>query len=120
MRFAQFEMSKADRAVMAQFPSTRAALAVFSQACTRGAHGVVADFAAGGRPWGFAVEEITVPVRCWHATDDRIVPPRHTDELVRRIPGARLSQWDGEGHLAIIDHAGEILDDLIETARGRR
>ncbi len=115
--FAQIEMSAADRAVMAQFPNARAALAVFSQSCRHGAGGVVDDYAVLGRPWGFAVEAISVPVHCWHATTDNIVPLRHTDELARRIPGARVSHWDGESHLAIIDHVGEVFDALLDTVR---
>jgi pimeloyl-ACP methyl ester carboxylesterase len=113
LRFAQIEMSAADRVVMAKFPSARAALAMFTQSCRHGATGVVDDYAALGRPWGFPVEQISVPVRCWHASADRIVPIRHSDELVRRIPGAQLSRWGDEGHLAIIDHVGEVLDALM-------
>jgi pimeloyl-ACP methyl ester carboxylesterase len=116
LRFAQIEMSVPDRAVMAEFPSARAALAVFTQSCRRGTRGVVDDYAALGRAWGFAVEDISVPVHCWHATTDPVVPLRHTNELVRRIPGARFSHWDDEGHLAIIGHAGEVLDALMELA----
>jgi pimeloyl-ACP methyl ester carboxylesterase len=114
LRFAQIEMSKADRAVMVGFPSARAALAVFTESCRRGAAGVVDDYAALGRPWGFAVEEIAVPVRCWHASTDRIVPIRHSEELVRRVPGAQLSRWDDGDHLAIVDNVGEVLDALTE------
>ena len=109
-------MSAADRAVMAEFPSARATLAVFTQSVRRSAAGVVDDYAALGRPWGFPVEEISIPIHCWHATTDPIVPLRHSDELVRRIPGARLSRWVGEGHLAIVEHVGEVLDALAETA----
>jgi pimeloyl-ACP methyl ester carboxylesterase len=112
LRFAQIEMSTADRAVMASFPSARAALAVFTESCRRGAAGVVDDYAALGRPWGFPVEEISVPVRCWHASTDRVVPIRHSEELSRRIPGAQFSRWDDGGHLAIVDHVGEVLDAL--------
>jgi len=117
LRFAQIEMSAPDRAVMAEFPSARAALAVFTQSCRHGGAGVVDDYAALGRPWGFPVEKITVPVHCWHATSDNIVPLRHTDELVRRIPGAQRTLWEGESHLAIVDHVGEVLDALLEVAR---
>ena len=113
LRFAQIEMSASDRAIMAKFPSARAALAVFTQSCPRGTAGVVDDYAALGRRWGFRVEKIAVPVHCWHATADPIVPLRHTEELVRRIPGARLSLWEREGHLAIVEHIGEVLDALI-------
>ena len=103
---------------MAKFPSARAALAAFTQSCKRGARGVVDDYVALARPWGFPVEKIAVPVHIFHATTDRIVPMRHSDELARRIPGARFSKWDGEGHLAIIEHVGEVLDVLKETTRG--
>jgi pimeloyl-ACP methyl ester carboxylesterase len=112
LRFAKFEMSRADEAVIAQFPSARAALAVFSQSCRRGARGVVDDYAALARPWGFAVEEISVPVHCWHATTDPIVPLAHSEELVRRLPHGQLSEWPDEGHLAIVDHIGDVLDAL--------
>jgi pimeloyl-ACP methyl ester carboxylesterase len=110
--FAQLEMSQADHAVMAEFPSARAALAVFTGSCRHGAGGVVDDYAALGRSWAFAVEEITVPIGCWHATTDPIVPLAHSEELVRRVPGAALTRWDGEGHLAIVGHVGEVFDGL--------
>ncbi len=111
--FGQLEMSTPDRMVMAEFPSARAALAVFTQSCAHGSSGVVDDYAALGRPWGFPVEEIAVPVCCWHATTDEIVPVHHTVELARRIPGATVLQWPDEGHLAIVDHVGEVLDALV-------
>jgi pimeloyl-ACP methyl ester carboxylesterase len=115
LRFAEFEMTPADRAVMAEFPTARAALSVFTQSCRRGAAGLVDDYAALGRSWGFPVERISVPVHCWHATADHVVPLHHSDELVRRVPGATLSLWEGEGHLAIIDHVGEVLDALTDS-----
>jgi len=118
-RFAQVEMIDADRAVMAKFPSARAALAVFSQSCLHGAGGVVDDYAILGRPWGFAVEEITVPIHCWHATADKVVPIHHTHELVHRIPGAQLTSWVDEGHLAIVDRVGEVFDTLAQYAPPR-
>jgi len=114
IRVAQVEMSAADRAVMAKFPSARAALAVFSQSCRPGARGVVDDYAILGRPWGFSVEDIAVPIHCWHATADKVVPIRHTEELGSRIPGARLTSWADEGHLAIVDRVGEVFDALLQ------
>jgi pimeloyl-ACP methyl ester carboxylesterase len=112
-RFLESDLTPADRAVMAEFPSPRAALAVFVQSCRQGAQGIVDDYGALGRPWGFAVEHITVPIHCWHATDDQIVPIHHTDELLRRIPGAGLTRWAGEGHLAIVHRIGEVFDALL-------
>jgi pimeloyl-ACP methyl ester carboxylesterase len=119
-RVAQMEMIAADRAVMAEFPTARSALAVFTQSCRPGARGVVDDYAILGRPWGFAIEEIAAPVHCWHATADKVVPLHHTQELVRRIPGAQLTQWPDEGHLAIVGRIGEVFDALLPHAPGAR
>jgi pimeloyl-ACP methyl ester carboxylesterase len=65
-----------------------------------------------GRPWGFELGEIRVPVLIWQGTADPMVPERHADELAARIPGARLVKWPGEGHLAPVAHIGELLDAM--------
>ena len=116
LRFAKLEMSKSDRAILDEFEDAPAAVAVFTQSCRRTAVGVVDDYAALGRPWRFGVEGISVPVRCWHAPTDPLVPIAHSEELVRRIPGAQLARWEGEGHLAIVEHIGEVLDALLQSA----
>jgi pimeloyl-ACP methyl ester carboxylesterase len=115
-RLAKIDMSSADIAVMAHFPSPRVALAVFTQAVLRGAGGVVDDYRALARPWGFPVEDVTLPTHLWHATDDVNVPVRHTEALSARLPHAALTLWPGEGHLAVIPHATEVLDGVVALA----
>jgi pimeloyl-ACP methyl ester carboxylesterase len=110
LRFAKLEMSATDRKVMDEFAEAPTAVNVFTASCSRTTRGVVDDYAALGRPWGFDVAQITVPVRCWHAPTDPLVPIAHSEELVRRVPGAQLDHWPGEGHLAIVRHVGEVLD----------
>ncbi len=112
IRFAQLEMTRRDRAVLERFATPAAALALFTRAVDHSAAGVVDDYAALGRPWGFAVDDIRVPVMCWHGTDDRMVPYQHSEALVARIDGAQLVMLPGEGHLAIVEHIAEILDWL--------
>ncbi|HXY85895.1 MAG TPA: alpha/beta hydrolase [Gaiellaceae bacterium] len=55
------------------------------------------DDLAFDNPWGFAVEEIRVPVLLWHGEHDLFVPISHGRWLAERIPGvdARLSPDDG-------------------------
>jgi pimeloyl-ACP methyl ester carboxylesterase len=103
-----------DRAVLDRFTSPSAALAVFTRAVSPGAGGVVDDYAALARPWGVDVGAITVPVRCWHGEGDTTVPARHSEELVARVPGASLVRWETDGHLAIVDRVGEVLDWLAD------
>jgi pimeloyl-ACP methyl ester carboxylesterase len=112
MRFAKLGMGATDLAVMDEFADAPTAVTVFTASCRRTARGVVDDYAALGRPWGFDLGEITVPVRCWHAPTDPLVPVAHSEEVVRRVRGAELEQWPGEGHLAIVRHVGEVLDWL--------
>jgi len=115
-RFALQELSDPDREIMRQFPSERDALVLFTEAVTRGTHGVVADYVAQSQPWGFAVEDIRVPLHCWHGTDDRTVPVRHSEELVARVPGAQLTLWEDAGHLALVERIGEVLHSLSDLA----
>jgi pimeloyl-ACP methyl ester carboxylesterase len=112
-RIAEIDMSASDRKVMSVFPSSRAALGVFSQAVLRGTDGVIADYVALAYPWGFPVEQVRVPVRMWHGDADVSVPFRHSQVLASRVPNATLTTWPGEGHLAIISHGAEVLDGLV-------
>ncbi len=114
LRFVQLGMPAADRAVIEKFDSARDALTLFSEAYRRGGEGVVDDYAALGRPWGFDAREVTVPLWCWHGSADNIVPLRHSEELVERVPDARLITWPGAGHLGVIERAGEVLDGILE------
>ena len=51
------------------------------------------------RHWGFEAADVSVPVRWWHGDADHIVPFRHGEHLVGRLPDATMSVIDGESHL---------------------
>jgi pimeloyl-ACP methyl ester carboxylesterase len=87
-------------------------MALFTQAFLRGARGVVADYAALALPWGVAVENIEVPVAVFHGDADTMVPLRHSEELVTRVPTAHLTVWPSAGHLGTVAHVGDVLDTL--------
>lgn len=84
----------------------------FTEVFRRGARGVVQDYALSGRPWGFGLGEVTLPVRIWHGDADRTVPLAHGRWLADRLPGARLEIVPGAGHFSLADHAGEVLAAL--------
>ena len=48
------------------------------------------------QPWGFPLEEITVPVHGWYGEPDPLL--EGAQELVRRIPITHLTTYPGEGH----------------------
>ncbi|WP_179472295.1 alpha/beta fold hydrolase [Mycolicibacterium vinylchloridicum] len=62
--------------------------------------GVVEDYRAWMRPWGFAPEQITIPVDVWGGQQDELVNIAWPRELARRIPGATLHERPGGHFLA--------------------
>jgi pimeloyl-ACP methyl ester carboxylesterase len=59
---------------------------------------------------------VRCPVLLWHGTEDRFVPFARGVWLADYLPDARLVVWDGEGHLGLFEHLGEILDALLDEA----
>lgn len=68
------------------------------------------------RPWGFDLADVTVPVLWWHGDGDHIVPWRHGEHCVERLPRAQLFTLSGESHLGGMVLAEEVLGRLVETA----
>ncbi len=89
------------------------AFARMSGEALRQPRGVVEEYRAMVRPWGFAPEDITVPVDVWGGTDDRLLDPSWPGELARRIPGATLHLKPG-GHFL----AHRYYRDIFEVLRG--
>lgn len=84
-----------------------------------GAQGIVGwlhDDLTHTRPWGFALNAITVPVAVWQGTEDKMVPFAHAQWLAAHVAGARPHLVEGEGHLSLMSRIGVILDDLLELA----
>ena len=112
---AATELPANDRAVLRDLGSPRQALALFTQALAHSSAGVVDDYARLARPWHVALGEISTPVHCWHGTADTLVPLAHTQALLERLPNARLTTWPDEGHLALITHVNDVLEDIAVT-----
>ena len=56
----------------------------------RNMQAICLDVVLFGRPWGFALADIEVPVHLWYGDADIIVPLHHGRHLAERIPGAQL------------------------------
>lgn len=109
---ARTEMPECDRAVLRDLGSPRHALTLFTQALAHSSAGVVDDYARLALRWDVAFDQIAAPVHCWHGTADTLVPLAHTEALVARLANARLTTWPDEGHLALITHVRDVLDDI--------
>jgi pimeloyl-ACP methyl ester carboxylesterase len=78
------------------------------------AEGIMIDAQIYAQPWGFAVEDVRVPVRLWHGTEDRAFAVRLAEDLANRFPKCKARFIENEGHYSLpIRHMHEILGDLI-------
>jgi pimeloyl-ACP methyl ester carboxylesterase len=80
------------------------------------ADGVMTDAQIYAEPWGFSLEEVRVPVRLWHGTEDRAFSVKLAEEIANRLPNCKARYIQGAGHYSLpIGHVREILEDLIHV-----
>lgn len=67
-----------------------------------------------GKPWGFKMEDIHIPVLLWHGTADENILPFTGEMQAEAIPNCTAKFLEHEGHYSLyINHIDEILQDLI-------
>jgi len=64
----------------------------------QGTRGPGEDLRLLSSPWGFPLEEVPGPLRIFHGDQDTICPPRFTQWLAPRLPGAQVHWFAGLGH----------------------
>lgn len=79
----------------------------------------LSDLVLFTRDWGFAPSDVSVPVRWWHGDEDHIVPFRHGQHMVDRLPDATMTVIDGESHLGGLGIAQEVITTLMELGPRR-
>lgn len=83
------------------------------EAVSSGIWGWHDDDRAFTRSWGFALDEITVPVSIWQGRQDAMVPYAHGEWLAAHVPGARPKLFADEGHLSLVTRFDEVVADLL-------
>ena len=74
------------------------------------------DDLAFARGWGFAVDDMAVPVTIWQGREDAMVPYAHGVWLSQHVEGATARLFDDEGHLSLALRFDEVVDDLLARA----
>lgn len=75
--------------------------------------GYADDCVAEVTDWGFDLADVVTPARLVHGTDDRIVPIRHSRYLANALPNASLTEYEGDGHISVLEHVIELAQQLI-------
>lgn len=102
-----------DAAVMRDVAAFEACFESQRHAWRASANGVMVDAEIYAQPWGFPLEEISVPVRLWHGRKDRSFHWELARALGARLRNVNTRLVEGEGHYSLpIRHMHEILADL--------
>jgi pimeloyl-ACP methyl ester carboxylesterase len=89
----------------------------FARGLAPGVDGWMDDDFAYGKPWGFDLDAIKVPVAIWQGSADLMVPFAHGQWLAAHLPGADVHLVDGEGHLSLaVEGENGILAHLLRLA----
>lgn len=97
---SEFELSEADRAVLAQEAVKQSMRMSFREAMTQGVWGWVDDDLEYVKPWGFDLAEIRVPVQVRYGARDVLVPAAHGAWLGDHVPGATVIVDKASGHMS--------------------
>ena len=76
---------------------------------------VAHDAALFGRPWGFTLSDIDVPVFWWHGDADNIVPLAHAEHSVALLQACALEVRPAESHLGGFAAADRVLETLADA-----
>jgi pimeloyl-ACP methyl ester carboxylesterase len=102
------QLPPSDREILADRDLRDALMKDAPESYRQGSRAVVDEAIIFSKPWGFRMEEITVPVVLWHGTEDRNAPLAMAKEMERRIPNCTATYYEGEGHLYFIKRWPEI------------
>ncbi|MGN6867312.1 MAG: alpha/beta fold hydrolase [Solirubrobacteraceae bacterium] len=82
-----------------------------------GARGLAREMQLISAPWGFDPHAIEAPALLSYGSEDPLAPPQMGRYLADALPNARLTVYDGEGHMVFLTHWEEILTQLREAAQ---
>jgi pimeloyl-ACP methyl ester carboxylesterase len=111
---AAFEpvLSERDRVLFADPVIAAQFIASIREGLRRGAGGAGWDNVAWVGQWDIDVAAIETPVLLWYGREDLMAPLVHGIWLDEHLPSSQLVVREGEGHLGLLDHFGEMLQAL--------
>ena len=108
------EVSEPDKAAIAQPDIQELSGNMVLGAFAQGTRGAALDWKLEARPWGFRLEDISMPVHVFHGEQDKIVPVEQGRIMAKALPNARATFYPGEGHISLMgNHYEELLGALV-------
>jgi pimeloyl-ACP methyl ester carboxylesterase len=108
------EVSEPDKVALSQPDVQRMFGEMVVGAFERGTRGVALDWKLEARPWGFALQEVRMPVHVWHGEQDELLPIDQGQIMANALPNARAKFYPNEGHISlIVNHYEELLSTIV-------
>ena len=109
-------LAESDKHALAQPIFRNLLLESSREAFRQGVRGAAWDACLYSRPWGFNLEEITVPVHLWHGESDQVVPVWNGKRYANSVPKCRAWFLPGDGHFSLpFNRIREIIDAVIRA-----
>lgn len=105
--------SEVDQATLARPEIQEMMIGSYLEATRRGVRGFAREAVILSNPWGFHLEDITIPVHLWHGEADANVSLSAARYMAETIPTCYATFLPGEGHWLFYEHWGAILAELI-------
>ncbi len=109
-RATQRSVCEADRAALRALPE--GAMAEWMAAAMSRPYGMVEEYRAMARPWGFGPRDVRVPTTYWQGGRDTLVPAHWAEQLCDDTPGATLRAVAGDGHFLAYSRWHEVLGEF--------
>ena len=106
-------LSESDRQIWAHH--SEHILADMREAMRQGAWGGAWDNVAWIGSWDFDPTELECPVLLWYGTEDLMASAAHARWLETHVPHARLTMYEGEGHLLPFVRLEQMLTELFSV-----
>ena len=112
--------AEADRQVMQQGVFKQSVVDSMREAFRQGYRGPYQDLLLVSQEWGFALEDVHMPIHLWHGEADSIIPVEMGAHLAEKLPDIRATFLPGEGHFSMtvnyMQHALEVLCTVDASA----
>ncbi|MBX7144907.1 MAG: alpha/beta hydrolase [Oligoflexia bacterium] len=109
----RFISPNCDRLILSRQPVQ----ALLTKSFATGLRGKFSDIAADmsiiAQPWGFALEQIQIPVHLWHGTADHYVPLSMGQSMASRLAKCSYRFVPDAGHFMIVELIEEIITSLF-------
>ena len=114
LRRVRWLARRADRQSFERHDIEPIVVASIVESLRQGSEGVAREVTLLGQPWGFALEDIEMPIRLWHGEDDAIVPVRVGRSAANRLRHVTAVFVQGEAHKSLlVNYGAEILATLL-------